>query len=375
MDMMQITKEVEAEAHSLGFSLFGITLPAKPLFFDQYKEWLAKNHFGDMKYLSNEKSNRLREHPDLLLENSKSVIVLGYPYAPPSAPHTHNDKGVIASFALGEDYHIFIKRLHARLMDRVRDLHPGKRIDFFSAVDSSPVMEKSLAFSAGLGWIGKNGCLINPQFGSFFFVSELFTTLDLPPSTRLTQDLCGKCNLCVKSCPTQCILPDRSLNAADCIAYLTIEHKGDIDSRLRDRMGTHVFGCDICQLVCPWNQKVIKAHQANHFRDRKVDPDPELLSYLSISPDEFQSCFHDSPIRRTGYDRFLRNVIIAVGNLRLKESVPALIKTINNNTASIVQNAAIWALTQIDIRKTNEILGSLNPDKGDVSTRQEMHGN
>ncbi len=358
MEVMQITKELEAEAHSLGFTLFGITLPSRPHFFDQYKRWLAKKTFGDMKYLSNEKSTRYREHPDLLLENCRSIIVLGYPYTPHAAPNTRNGKGIIASYALDEDYHFVIKRLHAKLMNRIRDLYSGIRIGFFSAVDSAPVMEKNLAFSAGLGWIGKNGCLINPQFGSFFFLSELFTTIDLPPNTRLPHDLCGKCNLCVESCPTCCILPDRCLNAADCIAYLTIEHKGDIDPGLRDRMGTRVFGCDICQLVCPWNQKVIKARQANGFRDGKIDPNPDLLSYLKILPDEFQSCFHDTPIDRIGHDRFLRNVIIAVGNLQLKESLPALIDTVNNSTAPIVRDAAIWALTKIDFLKAKEILGS-----------------
>ncbi len=239
--------------------------------------------------------------------------------------------------------------------------------------DTGPILERDLAQRAGLGWIGKNTCLINPAQGSFFLLAELFLGIDLEPDPPFTADRCGSCTLCLEACPTSCILPDRTIDASQCISYLTIELKGEIPLELRPQIDNWIFGCDICQQVCPWNQRFADTHREKGLPGNAQFGYPELIDQLSLSPQEFNHKFKGSPIKRAKRRGYLRNVAVVLGNLKHTIAVPSLIKSLKDETEPLVRGHAAWALGQIGDDLAREALREAAVDEKDPYVLREIH--
>lgn len=377
---MELKNEIIAEATRLGFNLVGVTRPDPPPHVNIYEYWLDQGRHGEMSYLSTPRARLNRADPTLILPDCKSILVLGLDHALPTlskkSSHlsTQQDDATqaqIASYAWGEDYHKTIPPLLKDLMDFI-EARLGEPIPNRWYTDTGPILERDLAQRAGLGWIGKNTCLINPSNGSFFFLAELFLGIYLEPDPPFTADRCGTCTRCLEACPTNCILPDRTIDASKCISYLTIELKGPIPIDLRPQMGNWIFGCDICQQVCPWNQR---------FADPKKDQghvgsaqfiQPQLINELSLSPDEFQSKYKGSPIKRTKRRGYLRNVAVALGNSKSPDAVPRLITSLQTDPEPLVRGHAAWALGQIGNEPTREALREARDYENDPFVLEEI---
>ena len=304
-----------------------------------------------MEYLATDRSRTRRADPRQILPECKSILVLATPYSPP-APflgESLEGKGQVAAYARNEDYHDV---LPARMQELVRFIEEqvGGPVANRCYTDTGPILERDLAQRAGIGWIGKNTCLIHPRHGSYFLLSEILLDLPLEPDPPLKTDHCGTCTRCIEACPTDCILPDRTLDARRCISYLTIELKDDIPEELREKIGDWVFGCDICQQVCPWNRFAAEGDKA-FTDDNTFLP---LTRDLSISPREFNRRFRGSPFQRTKRRGYLRNVAVALGNVGDAQALPVLENSLNDEEP-MVRRHAQWAIEQIQQRvETNQ---------------------
>lgn len=311
-----------------------------------------------MAYLSSERARVRRADPRLILPECQSILVLAIPYSPPlplRAPFGDNKgpqvkttpapKGKIAAYAWGRDYHLVIPPKLQSLVAFI-EAQVGHPVPHRAYTDTGPLLERDLAQRAGLGWIGKNTCLIHPKHGSFFFLAEILLGLELRPDAPFDADRCGTCRRCIEACPTGCILPDRTLDARRCIAYLTIENKGNIPPNLRSKLGNWVFGCDLCQMVCPWNRFALHAVDAS-FAPRPDSAQPDLISALSLSPAGFNRTFKDSPLKRAKRRGYLRNVAVALGNVGGPAAIPAL-RSALDDPETLVREHAAWAITQIE---------------------------
>jgi epoxyqueuosine reductase len=344
---MTLTEEVKTEARRLGFQLVGVTTPDPPAHLDFYDGWLSAGYHGQMAYLANERARQRRADPLKVLPECRSVLVLGVRYPQPlgRSASASPESGRVASFAWGDDYHDL-------LPDRLRAL-----VSFIEATvghpipnrwytDTGPILERELAQRAGLGWIGKNTCLINPQMGSYFLLAEIFLGTPLDPDPPYRFDRCGSCTRCLDACPTGCILPGRTLDARKCISYLTIELKGLIPEELRTQVGDWVFGCDICQQVCPWNKRFSMPVDDPAFNPREGLPAPYLADELALTPEAFNRKFKGSPLKRTKRRGYLRNVAVALGNTGDGPSLPALVQALGD-PEPLVRGHAAWAVGQI----------------------------
>jgi epoxyqueuosine reductase len=225
------------------------------------------------------------------------------------------------------------------------ETHVGHPIPNRWYTDTGPILERDLAQRAGLGWIGKNTCLINPRLGSYFLLAEILLGIDLEPDPPFEADRCGTCRVCLEACPTHCILPDHTLDARRCISYLTIELKGEIPLDLRERMGEWLFGCDVCQMVCPWNRFAASAGDPA-FAPRPGVACPDLIQEIRLTPQAFNEKFKKSPIKRAKRRGYLRNVAVTLGNAGDSAAIPALERTLQDDE-SLVREHAAWALQQI----------------------------
>ncbi|HMS00588.1 MAG TPA: tRNA epoxyqueuosine(34) reductase QueG [Anaerolineales bacterium] len=256
----------------------------------------------------------------------------------------------VASYARAEDYHNIIP---ARMEELVRFIEEQvqRPIKNRYYTDTGPILERDLAQRAGIGWIGKNSCLINPKQGSYFFISEIFLDLELEPDTPFVTDHCGTCTRCITACPTDCILPNRTLDATRCISYLTIELKDDIPVELREKIGNWVFGCDICQMVCPWNRFAPEGDPA--FLDKEPLPPP--TGELTLTPQAFNQRFKRTPVSRAKRRGYLRNVAVALGNTGDTHALPVLQNALNDDEP-MIRNHAQWAIEQINKRASEQSL-------------------
>jgi epoxyqueuosine reductase len=331
---------IKQKARQLGFTLAGVTSSAAPERYDIFASWLDRGMHGTMEYLDGSRSRTRRADPREILPECKSILMLGIPYA------TASDAG-IASYALGQDYHEVIPQ---RLLELVRFIEQqvGHPVANRYYTDTGPILERELAQRAGLGWIGKNTCLINPGMGSTFFLAEILLGIELEPDEPFTTDHCGTCTRCLDACPTNCILPDRTLDARRCISYLTIELKEDIPEDLRRLMKDWVFGCDICQQVCPWNRF---SGSADPAFEASI-PLPVLASDMLLTPQEFNQRFKHSPIQRTKRRGYLRNVAVVLGNQGNEKDLPVLEQALEDQE-DMVKGHAKWAITQIK-KRANE---------------------
>lgn len=340
---------VKAEACRLGFDLVGITTPEPPPHFDVYCRWLTAGRHGEMRYLASERSIEHRANPRASLPDCQSIVVLGIRYPAPTWPTGARAK--VAAYALGDDYHNFLpERLKA--LSAFVEAQAGRVIPHRAYTDSGPLLERDLAQRAGLGWIGKNTCLIHPTLGSYFLLAELLLAIDLPPDEPFQPDRCGSCTRCIEACPTACILPDRTLEAFRCLSYLTIELKGTIPHPLRTALGTWLFGCDICQQVCPWNRKALPHECDPAFSPRAALDPPDLYRILRMDAFGFRQAFRGSPLRRAGRRGLLRNAAVAAGNMAEPALVPLLTDLLSHEPEALVRAHAAWALGRIGGKQT-----------------------
>ncbi|OGQ51931.1 MAG: tRNA epoxyqueuosine(34) reductase QueG [Deltaproteobacteria bacterium RIFCSPLOWO2_02_FULL_57_26] len=363
-----VSARIKEEAHRLGFALVGISRVQAAPHEESFAEWLRRGLGGELGYLK--RTEEVRRDPRKLVPWASSVVSVGMNYATPfSRPVGKRGlKGWISRYAWGDDYHDVMKQRLEALLDKVQELYPGPVVGK-AFVDSGPVLERDLAGVAGIGWIGKNTQLISPRRGSWFFLGELFLSLELT-SDRPIKDRCGRCQLCLKACPTGAFVGPYILDARRCISYLTIELKGPIPTHLRPLVGNHVFGCDICQEVCPYNVKATPTSE-EAFYPREGLYAPELIPLLSLSEEEFRRRFRQSPILRAKRRGFLRNVAVALGNLRKPEAVPALTQALGDHEPLVRRHVA-WALGQIATPESLEALGKRLEIESDREVREEI---
>jgi epoxyqueuosine reductase len=335
-----LSLRIKEEAQRLGFQLVGISPVKAPPHENSFAEWLRNELAGELAYMR--RTEGLRRDPHKLVPWGVSVVSVGMNYFTPfpRSAMTGEAKGWISRYAWGDDYHDLMRDGLESLLATIRILC-HEPVEGKAFVDSGPILERDYAGVAGLGWIGKNTHLISPKKGSWFFLGELFLSIPLVYD-RPIRDRCGKCDLCLKACPTSAFVGPYILDARRCISYLTIELKDWIPRHLRPLIGNHIFGCDICQEVCPYNVKARPTSEAA-YRPRAGLHAPDLISLLSLSPNEFRERFRGSPILRAKRRGFLRNVAVALGNIRSLDAVPALIRTLDDEEP-LVRGHVAWAL-------------------------------
>jgi epoxyqueuosine reductase len=378
---MSLALAVKAEAKRLGFAWAGVTSPDPPPHFPVFERWLAAGRQGQMAYLASERSRERRAAPRLILPECRSILVLGMAYLPQAAQpensegQAENPLGQVASYAWGSDYHdVLPERLQALVA--FIEAQVGHPVPNRWYTDTGPILERDLAQRAGLGWIGKNSCLIDPQAGSYFLLAEILLGIDLEPDSPFTTDHCGACTRCLDACPTGCIMPDRTLDARRCISYLTIELKGPIPSELRPQLGGWVFGCDICQQVCPWNVRFASAQGDRSFSPRAQVPRPDLIQELALTPETFNLKFKGSPVQRARRRGYLRNVSVALGNRCAGSADPAAVdalsKSLQDDPEPLVRAHAAWALGQIGGEAAYQALREALDREPDETVRPEI---
>jgi epoxyqueuosine reductase len=368
------SKDLQAEAESLGFSLFGITRPDPPPHFSGFESWLAAGNHGNMTYLSEERSRQLRSDPKKILPECRSILSLGIRYPSPSSfsiEPSGNNHGRVASYAWGMDYHLVIPARLENLTLKLQKI-AGSPVKTVCITDSSPLLEHEYAWQAGLGWISKNTCLISPKIGSYFFLAEILTDVELAPTTPFSADRCGSCTRCIRACPTGCILPGRIIDARRCISYLTIENKGEIPHQLRPLVGNHVFGCDVCQEVCPWNCRFALPDGDQAFAPRAGIPFPDLRLELHLDEAGFNLKFQDNPVKRARRRGYLRNVAVAIGNQKVTEAIPDLVWALKNEAEPLIRGHVAWALGQIGNFDARRALAKANLYENDDSVIIEI---
>ncbi|BDC49390.1 epoxyqueuosine reductase [Bryobacterales bacterium F-183] len=331
--------DVLTAAREHGFELAGIAaVDAGAVDFPRYMDWVENGYAGRMSYLSDRRA-AVRSDPRNLMASTRSILCVGKLY---------NRAGVaegIAKYAQGEDYHDFMRRDLERMVAALQKVQPFEaRI----CVDTAPLLERSLARQAGLGWIGKNTCLINQQQGSWFLLAEVLLSLELTANPEPPPDRCGSCTRCIDACPTRAIVPDGAngwtLDARACISYFTIELKGPVPEEYRASVGNNIFGCDICQDVCPWNRRAPETSAGEFF----TFPDASLGDLLNLDAPEFRLRFEGTPVSRARYTGFLRNVLVAAGNSGDQSLREPVLRILESSTEEIVREHAIWALRQLD---------------------------
>jgi len=341
---VSLTQAIKQQARWLGFLLAGVTTPETPPHFSTFECWLDAGQHGEMRYLADERARARRADPRLILPKCKSILVLAAPYAalkPSETSEGLGPTGRVAAYAWGDDYHnVFLPRL-GELVAFI-EAQVGHPVSNRYYTDTGPILERDLAQRAGLGWIGKNTCLINPKHGSYFLLAEILLGIELEPDPPFVPDHCGTCTRCIEACPTECILPDRTIDARRCISYLTIELKGDIPTELRPLLGYWIFGCDVCQIVCPWNRFASLQGDAS-FSPRPDLPAPNLIRELELTPEAFNRKFKDSPLKRAKRRGYLRSVAVALGNSGDEKTIPAL-ENAREDIEPMIREHAAWAL-------------------------------
>ena len=356
---MTIKDSIKAEGYALGFSFVGFTTPSQPEHYSTYVNWLEAGHHGTMDYLATERNREMRSDPQLILPGCKTVVVLAANYPNPlnfAEPTESGLTGRIAAYAWPEtDYHLVIPPLLEKLAQSMQTIL-DKKLAYKCYTDTGPILEKDFAQHAGLGWIGKNTCLISPKLGSFLFLAEILIDHSIEPDTPFTADRCGNCTQCIDTCPTHCILLDRTIDASRCISFLTIENKDTIPSAFRRHMENWVFGCDICQLVCPWNHRTRSISYANLFKQPPVPFIVDLQSEIQLSSTEFNRKYRESPIKRAKRRGYLRNTAVALGNSQNVEILDDLKQALLNEPEPLVRSHLIWALENIGTEAARETL-------------------
>ena len=338
--------EIRELARACGFELAGVAAAGPVAELPLYQDWVEAGFAGEMRYLTDRRAD-VRGDPRRLLPSARSIICAGKLYNSPRPYSTQLDDaelGWISRYAWGGDYHDVLRRGLARLDGLMRE-RAGAAYESKICVDTAPLLERSYARLAGLGWIGKNTCLIHQQGGSWFFLGELLVSIEIAPDAP-PPDRCGTCHRCIDACPTAAIVPFRGGHTVDarlCISYFTIELRGPVPAERRAGNGGHVFGCDICQDVCPWNRRAPITEEPG-FQARSFAPPLEKLA--ALTEEEFRSLYAGTPVSRARYTGFLRNVAIAMGNRGLPRFRAPLEKLAASDDPVVAEHAR-WALQQV----------------------------
>lgn len=340
-----LAEQIRTLASELGFQQLGIGAPNIGEHEQWLQRWLDAGYQGEMEWMASHGTKRTR--PEELVPGTQRVISVRMDYLPADSAMTQRlanpDSAYISRYALGRDYHKLMRRRLQQLADRIQNLIGP--FGYRAFVDSAPVMERALASRSGLGWIGKNTMLINRKAGSYFFLGELYTDLPLPLDTPQQTEHCGKCTACLERCPTDAFVGPHLLDARRCISYLTIELKGAIPEALRAPMGNRVFGCDDCQLVCPWN-RFAKPTAETDFSPRHQLDQADLVELFSWDEATFLQRTEGSPIRRIGHERWLRNLAVGLGNATSTIPVIEALKQRRAHPSDLVREHVLWALKQ-----------------------------
>lgn len=346
-DPDELTAQIRAQCQAEGFDAVGFAdAELAPEAGDRFREFLAQGHHGDMGWLASKADRRVS--PRSLWPDARSIVVVGANYGPDHDPLERLDqlhresRGNISVYARNLDYHDVLKK---RLKRIGRWMCAAFDCDVKVFVDTAPVLEKPIGQNAGIGWQGKHTNLVSRDFGSWLFLAEIYTTLALAPDTA-GADGCGSCRRCLDVCPTNAFPAPYRLDARRCISYLTIEHKGHIDRAFRTAMGTRIYGCDDCLAVCPWNKFARRTDEpAFHARDGLSAPELSRLARLDDA--RFRELFRKSPIKRTGRDRFVRNVLIAIGNSGDVQTAERVVVPLLDDGSPLVRAMAVWALGRL----------------------------
>jgi len=343
----QFLVDVRRWAVELGFSQLGVSDTDLSNYEPAFQRWLDNDHHGEMNYMA--KHGTKRSRPAELEPGTIRVISVRMDYFPPEAESIQRvlgekNLGLISRYATGRDYHKIIRKRLQKLVDRMR-AEVGE-FGYRVFTDSAPVLEKPLAEKAGLGWMGKHTNVINRSAGSWFFLGEIYTDLPLPINTTVSENHCGSCTACIDICPTQAIIAPYELDARRCISYLTIELKTAIPVEFRKAIGNHIYGCDDCQLVCPWN-RFAKASDERDFAVRHGLDAPQLLDLFAWSETEFLKKMEGSPIRRIGHSQWLRNIAVALGNAPTSEKIINALTSRRPDANKMLQEHIDWALDSL----------------------------
>ena len=348
IDFTQFAADIKRWGIELGFQEVSITDIDLSEYEPHLKDWIDRNYHGAMSYMA--ENHEKRCHPEQLVPGTIRVVCVRMDYALDSMDSLESmqntGKAYVSRYARGRDYHKLIRRRLQKLAHHIQD--KAGPFGYRAFVDSAPVLERALAEKSGMGWIGKNTMLINKDAGSWFFLGELFTDLPLPVDDQVS-DHCGSCSACLDICPTDAFVEPNLLDAKRCISYLTIELRTAIPEEFRKPMGNRIFGCDDCQLVCPWN-KFSKTTQEKDFSPRHSLDDAQLVDLFSWTEREFLKRTEGSAIRRIGYDCWLRNIAIALGNAPSTKEIIAALRSRLNNVSAMVNEHIEWALLQHDSR-------------------------
>ena len=350
IDFNKLAQKIRAWSRELGFDALGITDPDLAEHEAHLQAWLEAKHHGEMAYM--ERHGLKRARPESLLPGTLRIISVRMNYLPPegaspAAVLKDSSLGYVSRYALGRDYHKLMRRRLQELAERI-EAEVGD-FEYRAFVDSAPVLEKALAEKAGLGWIGKHSNLLAREAGSWFFLGELFTNLPLPVDDKVSTH-CGSCTACIDVCPTQAIVAPYQVDARRCISYLTIELRGAIPEEFRPLIGNRIYGCDDCQLVCPWN-RFARTAELSDFSARHSLDTPRLIELFKWDEETFLRNMEGSAIRRIGYDCWLRNIAVALGNTPASPEVISTLENRFNDVSEMVQEHIRWALDRL---KTDE---------------------
>ena len=365
-DTREKLEKIRSKAVELGFDGFGVALPDVGDAGDRFQRWLAQHFDGEMQYMKRGEAKRL--DLDLVLPGVKSVICLSTSYF--TAPRTlefleEPETGDISNYAWHLDYHDLIQPRLRQLEDYLAEVFPGCQTK--SYVDTGPILEKPLAEKAGLGWIGKHTNLLTEGVGSYYFLSEILVDVALPLS-EVAEDHCGTCTACIDICPTGAIVAPYVLDSRKCISYLTIELKGTIPHEFRKALGNRIYGCDDCQIVCPWNSYAV-ATEEPAFQEREGVKG--LIELMQLDDEGFLSRFRKSPVKRIKRRGLLRNVAVALGNSGQMEAVPVLIQALSD-LEPLIRSHAVWALGELLGKEALERVESCLLEETDAAVLNEV---
>ena len=356
LDSEKLALDIKTWGQELGFQQVGITDVNMGEHAERLQSWLKKDYHGEMAYMGDHGDKRYR--PEKLVPDTLRIITVRMDYMPPEIQTlkiiNSPKQAYISRYALGRDYHKLMRKRITQLGKKINAALSELNLEcnYRAFVDSAPVLERGLAQKSGQGWIGKNAMLINPKAGSYFFLGELFTDLPLPIDKPFEEMHCGSCRACIDFCPTGAIVDNHIVDGRKCISYLTIELKGSIPIELRSKMGNRIFGCDDCQLCCPWN-KFSKPSIEPDFTPRHQLDSITLIELFSWDEETFLSKTEGTPIRRAGHERWLRNIAVGLGNAGFNSEIVAALQSRLDFDSELVKEHVLWALLQQQNKEDN----------------------